>query len=56
VTLTLMFDPLFKNFNIGRIFSMASDKAFIFHLCVPYDKTFQLAPIFFLPCDPDLEV
>jgi hypothetical protein len=41
---TLMFDPLFKNLNIGHIFWMASDMAFIFHMCVPYDKTFLLVP------------
>jgi hypothetical protein len=34
VTLTLKFDPLFKNFNIGHIFWMASDRAFIFHIHV----------------------
>jgi hypothetical protein len=44
VTLTLKFDPLFKNFNIGYIFWMASDRAFIFNMCVPYDKTFLLVP------------
>jgi hypothetical protein len=26
---------------------MTSDKAFIFHMCVPYDKTFLLVPKFF---------
>jgi hypothetical protein len=44
VTLTLKFDPLFKNFNIGHIFWMMSDNVFIFHMCVPYDKTFLLVP------------
>jgi hypothetical protein len=29
----LRFDPLFKNFNIGHIFWMVSDRAFIFHMC-----------------------
>jgi hypothetical protein len=52
--LTLKFYPLFKNFNIGHIFWMASDRAFIFHMCVPFDKTFLLVPNF-LPCDLDLE-
>jgi hypothetical protein len=42
VTLTLKFNPLFKNFNIGHIFWMASDRAFIFHMCVSYDKSFLL--------------
>jgi hypothetical protein len=42
VTLTLQFDPLFKNFNIGHIFWMASDKAFIFHMCVPYKQDLSI--------------
>jgi hypothetical protein len=33
-----------KNLNIGYIFWMASDRAFIFHMCVPYNKTFLLVP------------
>jgi hypothetical protein len=41
---TLKFDPLFKNFNIGYIFWMASGKVFIFLMCVLYDKTFLLVP------------
>jgi hypothetical protein len=36
-----------KSFNIGHIFWMVSDNAFIFHMCVPYDKTFLLVLIFF---------
>jgi hypothetical protein len=47
VTLTLKFDPLFKNFNIGCIFWMVSDRAFIFYMCVPYDKNFLMVPQFF---------
>jgi hypothetical protein len=43
---TLKFDPLFKNFNIDHIIWMVSDRAFIFHMCVPYDKTFLLVPKF----------
>jgi hypothetical protein len=43
---TLKFDPLFINFNIGHIFWMASDRAFLFHMCVPYDKTFLLVAKF----------
>jgi hypothetical protein len=35
-----------KNFNIGHIFWMVSDRAFIFHMCVPYDKNFLLVPKF----------
>jgi hypothetical protein len=33
--------------NFGHIFWMVSDKTFIFHMCVPYDKTFLLEPNFF---------
>jgi hypothetical protein len=32
VTLTLMFVPLLQSFNIGHIFWMVSDMAFIFHI------------------------
>jgi hypothetical protein len=35
-----------KNFNIGHIFWMASDMAFISYMCVLYDKTFLLVPNF----------
>jgi hypothetical protein len=35
-----------KTFNIGHIFWKVSDKAFIFHMCVSYDKTFLLVPKF----------
>jgi hypothetical protein len=42
VTLTLKFDPLFKNFNIGLIFLMVSDRAFLFYMHVTCDKTFIL--------------
>jgi hypothetical protein len=33
-----------KNFNIGHIFWMVNDRAFIFHMCVPYDRSFLLIP------------
>jgi hypothetical protein len=33
-----------QKLNIGHIFWMASDKAFIFHMCVPYDGTLLLVP------------
>jgi hypothetical protein len=33
-----------KTFIIGHIFWMASDRAFIFHMCVPYDKNFLIVP------------
>jgi hypothetical protein len=38
LTLTLNFDLLFKNFNIGHIFWMVSDRAFMFHVCIPCEK------------------
>jgi hypothetical protein len=44
VTLTLKFDTLFKNFNIGHIFWMVSDMASVFHMHVTCDKTFILEP------------
>jgi hypothetical protein len=31
-----------KKINIGHIFSKVSDRAFIFHMCVLYDKTFSI--------------
>ena len=31
-----------KNFNLGRNFLTGSDKAFILHMCIPYDKTFHI--------------
>ena len=42
MALTLIFDLLLKNFYIGNNFWMISDRAFIFHLCIPCDKTFPL--------------
>ena len=44
LTLTLKFDLLFKNFNIGHNFWMACGVTFIIHMCVPYDKPFLLVP------------
>jgi hypothetical protein len=35
-----------KNFNIGHIFWMVNDRAFISYMCVSYDKTFLLVPQF----------
>jgi hypothetical protein len=43
VTLTLKFDAFFFNFNFGHIFWMVSDRV-VFHMHVPYDKTFTLEP------------
>jgi hypothetical protein len=42
--LTLKFNPFSKNFNIGHIFWLVSDRAFVFHMHVPCDKTFVLEP------------
>ena len=36
-----------KNFNIEHNFWTEGDRALIFHMCIPCDKTFQLIPIFF---------
>ena len=44
VTLTVTFDLLFKNFNIGHNFFIVRDRAFIFGVCIPYDKTFLTEP------------
>ena len=44
VTLTLKFDLLLKNFNLGHNFQTRSDKAFILHVCIPCDKTFHMVP------------
>ena len=44
VTLTVTFDLLLKNFNIGRNFSMVRERAFIFGMCVPYDEAFLTVP------------
>ena len=44
VTLTVTFDLLLKNFNICHIFFIVRDRAFIFGMCIPYDKTFPTEP------------
>ena len=44
VQLKYCFDLLLKNFNIGHNFYVLWDKAFIFGMCVPYDKTFPMVP------------
>jgi hypothetical protein len=36
--------PTFQKFNIRHIFWMVSDRAFMIHMCVPYDKTLLLVP------------
>ena len=33
-----------KNFNLGHFFLTIKDRAFIFHMCIPYDKTFHMVP------------
>ena len=44
VTLTLKFDLLLKNFNLGHNFLTRSDRAFILHMCIACDKTFHMVP------------
>ena len=44
VTLTLKFDHLFKNFNLGHNFQIRRARAFILHMCIPCDKTFCVIP------------
>ena len=44
VTLTLVFDLLFKNFNLGYNIWMVSTRALIFHMSVSYGKTFPWVP------------
>ena len=44
VTLTVTFDLLLKNINIGHNFSIIRDSAFIFGMCVSYDKAFPTVP------------
>ena len=41
-TLVWKFDLLVKNFNLCHISGMESDTAFIFHMCIPCKKTFQI--------------
>ena len=44
VTLTLMFDLLIKNFNLGYNFQMACTRMLIFHMSIPCGKTFPWVP------------
>ena len=46
VALTLKFDILLKDFNLGNNFQR-SDMACILHICIPCDKTFHIVPLFF---------
>ena len=45
--------PTFQNFKIFHNFSTVRDRALIFHICIPCDKTFHLVPPFLL-CDLDI--
>ena len=44
VVLTLKFDLLLKNFNLGHNLLTVRDRAFIFHMCIPCDKIFHVIP------------
>ena len=46
LTLTLKFDLLLKNFNLGNSFLTRIGRAFIFHMCIPCSKTFNAVPWF----------
>jgi hypothetical protein len=53
VTLTLMFDLLIKNFNLGYNFQMICTRMLIFHMSVFCDKIFSWGTKI---CDLDLDV
>ena len=36
--------PTFKNFNLGHKLLTVRERAFIFHMCIPCDKTFHTIP------------
>ena len=40
----MTFDLLLKNFNIGHNLFVLRGRAYIFGICVPYEKAFPLAP------------
>ena len=44
VTLTLKFDLLLKNFNLGHNLQTRTDRALIFHMSIYCDKTFHMVP------------
>ena len=44
VTLTLKFDLLLNNFNLGHNFQTRSVRAFILHMCIPCVRTFHMVP------------
>ena len=33
-----------KNFNLGHNLRITRDRTFIFHMCIPCDKTFHIIP------------
>ena len=47
VTLTLKFNPFFKNFNLANNFWTVGARALRFHMNIPCDKSFQYVPLFF---------
>ena len=44
VTLNVISNSLLNNFNIGHISFVLRDRAFIFGMNIPYDKTFPMVP------------
>ena len=44
VTLTLTVYLLIKNFNLGNSFLTRRGRAFIFHICIPCSKIFNVVP------------
>ena len=47
LTLTLMFDLLLKNFNVGHSFLTRRVRALVLHMYIPSDKTFSWITKFF---------
>ena len=43
IALTLKFDLLFKNFNLGHNLWTMRDRAFIFHMCISCDKALKIS-------------
>jgi hypothetical protein len=54
VTLTLVFNLLIDNFNLGCIFWLVSTRTLIFHMSFSFDKTFLWVPTYLIswswPC------
>ena len=44
VTLAVTFDLYLENFNSANNFLTIRHRAFVFGMCVPYDKTFLIVP------------